>query len=117
MKALLGLLVIMLVAVGCGGGSSGPRVDVTGTWRINISDGTPSAMTLTQDASGVVTGTVEGIPATGRVDGNNLSLGATPDPNHSLSIEGTVTGNTMSGNYTLQDNTTHVTGTWTATKL
>ncbi|MCX7006151.1 MAG: hypothetical protein NTY53_02695 [Kiritimatiellaeota bacterium] len=117
MKAILGLVVLMLVVVGCGGGGdSGPSVDVTGTWRVSASDGSASSMSLTQDANGVVTGTVDGIPMTGSVDGNNLSLSASPDPSTVLSIAGTVEGNTMSGNYEARGPAATVTGTWTATK-
>jgi hypothetical protein len=116
MKAILGLLVLMLAMVGCGGGDSGPSVNVTGTWRVTASDGSASAMVLQQDANGVVTGVVDGIPVTGSVDGNHLSLGATPDPTTSLSIEGNVEGNTASGTFEVRGPGGNQNGTWTATR-
>ncbi len=116
MKMILGLLVLMLAVVGCGGGDSGPGVDVTGTWRATASDGSVSVMVLRQDANGVVTGTVDGIPVTGSVDGSSLSLGATPAPSTTLTIAGGVDGNSMSGTYEVRSLVANQSGTFTATR-
>ena len=116
MKAILGLLVLMLAVVGCGGGDSGPSVDVTGTWRATASNGNVYTTVIQQDANGVVTGIMGGIPVTGSVDGNHITMGATPALDTSLTIEGDVDGNTASGTFEVHGPDINQSGTWTATR-
>lgn len=117
MKVFLGLVVLMLAVVGCGGGDSGPSVNVTGTWRANVSNGDVYTTGLQQDANGVVTGNVGNIPVTGSVDGSHITMLGAPAPDIILTIEGDVEGQSASGTYEVRGPDINESGTWTATKL
>jgi hypothetical protein len=113
------MLVLALALTGCGGGDSGPSVDVSGKWRATANNGDVSLLTLHQDANGIVTGTADDGTVTGSVDGDHLSLQAQIDPSWGISetVEATVSGNTMSGTYEVRGDGINANGTFTATKL
>ena len=117
MKALLGMLMLVLMVTGCGGGDSGPSVDVSGTWRAVSTNGEVSTLVLHQDANGVVTGRADDLTVTGSVDGDRLSLGNAPLPmfNITETIFAKVSGNSMSGTYEIRGDV-NASGTFTATR-
>ena len=90
-------------------------VNVTGTWLLNA-EGETSTMTLNQNGD-ALTGSVQGVPLTGSVNGNNISITTGYSGGPFLIAEGSVDGNTMGGSYTATvPNTAEHTGTWSAVK-
>lgn len=134
----IGIVLLMLAGCGGGGGSDGggatpansANADIAGTWRgtaTSASAATTSTITLvlTQTESSVsgsfactptqscfhTTATVAGI-----VSGQSFTGTVLYPDNHSCSaFNGTLSGTTLSGNYTCEDSVTD-TGTWSATK-
>jgi hypothetical protein len=125
-KLLIGLLVI---AVGCGGDSTGPRADISGRWTYNATNVAGSgvscnissvSMTLAQSgstftgavASGLVTCSASGssfsdnlgndVVANGQINGNAVQFDIGTSDVHNT---GTVSGNSMSGTISLRVNT------------
>ena len=128
MKKFVMLSAVMLCAVavlltGCTNDPNAPTspnaagVNVTGTWALSAG-GQTQTVTLQQNGD-ALTGSVQGIPATGSITGNNISFTTGVPGGPTLVVEGTVDGSatSMSGNYTATEATgTQHTGTWTATK-
>lgn len=127
MKKFIALNAVMLCAVavlltGCTDTttSTGPNaagVDVTGTWALNA-EGQTQAVTLHQSGD-ALTGSVQGIPASGSISGHSISFTTGLPGGPTLAADGTVddTATSMSGNYLVTDvNGAQHTGAWTATK-
>ncbi len=129
------VVIISLCILGCGGGgddngggnNSSPASDVSGTWigtGYTPQTGTlPTKLILSQSGNSV-SGTWDGIAATGTVSNNQLILTFVPFTRNGVPMTGggsaTVTGNNMSG--TLQMTGTSgslsitINGTFTATR-
>jgi len=125
MKKLMMLSAVMLCAValllpGCTNDTtnSGPNaagVDVTGTWVLSA-EGQTTTMTLQQNGD-AVTGSAQGVPASGSVTGNSISITTGLPGGPTLVADGSVDGATMGGTFTATEaNGTQHTGTWSATK-
>ncbi len=97
-------------------------VDVTGNWNVTVTgeEGLTAVMSLTQSGNAVTgTFTVPGMDGSlsmsGTVSGNTLRLTMVTDidDNASVTLNGTVTDNTISGTWTDNGGDS---GTWSATK-
>ena len=113
------LLVITGLLMGCNDSSNNSAndagVNVSGHWTLNAENQT-STMILNQNGDNL-TGSVQGVPLTGSVSGNNISITTGYSGGPLLVAEGSVDGNTMGGSYTATaPNTAEHTGTWSAVK-
>jgi hypothetical protein len=95
---LLLAVVVAIVMVGCGGGSTGPSgstTDITGRWSLEINkSGHPFFINLQQNAAGNVTGSEEG-QTTSNIDGQRKA--GTSD--YTLTILNITSGVVTLGNY------------------
>jgi len=124
MKKITMLCAVMLGALaglmlGCGSdstsGAPATGVDVSGTWTLNAA-GETSTMTLTQNGD-ALSGSVQGVPLTGSMNGNSISITTGLPGGPTLMAEGTVDGATMGGSYTATEASgAQHTGTWSAAK-
>jgi len=113
--SMVALLALAGLLLGCNSGSNAAGVDVSGTWTLNV-DGETSSMTLQQNGD-ALSGSVQGAPLTGSVNGNNISITSGFSGGPLLVADGTVDGLSMSGSYTATEaGGTQHTGTWSATK-
>jgi len=120
LTAALVATTIMLGITGCedGGGDSSTSVDVSGTWNgSSIGDDPVNSdpditMILTQSGR-VLTGTVDGVPLSGTVNGTDVVATFPGGEGDTVTMSGTVNGNTMTGTW---ESSTGEKGTWTATK-
>ena len=117
---MAGLLVLAGLLMSCdnSNSSNSPNdagVNVTGNWTLNA-EGQTSTLILNQNGDSL-TGSMQGAPLTGSINGNSISVSASLPSGPSLVVNGTVDGDTMSGSYTASaPNVADHTGTWTATK-
>jgi hypothetical protein len=123
MKKITVVCLVMLGALaglmtGCNNDSSSGTptgLDVSGTWALNA-EGETSTMTLRQNGD-ALTGSVQGVPLTGSVNGNSISISSGLPGGPLLVADGSVEGATMGGSYTATEpNGTQHTGSWSATK-
>ena len=102
--AWVGMLTFALFATGCGQSDDenmAPAVDVTGTWAGATDTGAPLVLTLSQSG-----GEVHGSAAEGALIGfvGGAEFDATINYPHgpALTLEATITDNSMSGVYAIQ---------------
>jgi hypothetical protein len=130
-KTYLFLILFMVLALGMGcssggsssgGGGTDSTANVSGTWKGtgNSKETGTLPTTLILDQSGnTVSGKWDGLAVTGTVSGNQLVLTFTPFTLNGVNITGsgsaTVTGNSMSGTFSLTGKVT-VNATFTATR-
>jgi len=118
--SMAGLLVLAGLLMSCDNSNSSNSandagVNVTGNWTLNA-EGQTSTLILNQNGDSL-TGSMQGAPLTGSINGNSISVSASLPSGPSLVVNGTVDGDTMSGSYTASaPNVADHTGTWTATK-
>lgn len=95
--------------------ATGPA-DVTGTWHISFGNGSPAPSDFHLQQSGSsLTGDLLAEPLTGSLSGNHITFSAAFGA-FMRTLAGTVTGNTMSGTWSL-DTVPALSGTWTASKV
>jgi len=123
MKKITLLCVLLLgtlagLMLGCNNdsnSSSTTGIDVSGTWTLNAA-GETSTMVLHQNGD-ALTGSVQGVPLSGSMNGNNISIATGLAGGPVLAADGAVAGATMGGSYTATEaGGTQHTGTWSATK-
>ncbi len=115
---VVGLLALAGLLAGCTNDTTTPPppsgIDVTGDWTLTVA-GTTYAMHLDQNGD-ALTGTVQGVPLTGSVNGDTISISSGFPGGPLLTAEGTVSGNTMAGAYTATEpGGAPQTGAWSAT--
>ena len=113
------LWTLAVLLPGCNNDSTSSQtptgLDVSGTWSLSA-EGETSTMILHQNGD-ALTGSVQSVPLTGSVNGNNVSISSGFPGGPLLVAEGSVDGATMSGSYTATEASgTQHTGTWSATK-
>jgi hypothetical protein len=132
---LVALVLVMAMGMGCssggsssGGGGTDNTVNVSGTWKgtgNSSQTGTlPTTLILGQSGNNVA-GTWDGLAVTGAVSGNQLALTFTPFIQNGVNMTGgglaTVTGNSMSGNFSVTGTkgtaSTTINATFTATRV
>ena len=114
---LLGALAGLMLGCNNDSNSSGNTagIDVSGTWALSAA-GQTSTMVLQQNGD-ALTGSVQGVPLSGSVNGNSISVSTGLPGGPLLAANGSVDGATMGGSYTATEaNGTQDTGTWSATK-
>ena len=126
---LLVLVLILAMVTGCssggsssGGGGTDSTANVSGTWKgtgNSKETGTlPTTLILGQSGNNL-SGTWDSLAVTGTVSGNQLALTFTPFTLNGVNITGsgsaTVTGNSMSGTFSMTGKVT-VNATFTATR-
>ena len=110
-------MLLVLAMVGCelGGDTTAASSDVTGSWLYSDTGGRQSTWALVQSDDGSVAGAgTDGETISGSVSADSIYLALTySSTNSTASLNGTVSGSTMSGSFT---NSVTGSGSWAAVK-
>ena len=108
-------LLLGLVIAGCDlSDDSSANSDVSGTWLYTDTKAAQSTWALVQSGDGTLSGAgTDGEKVIGSVSGDDIHMSLTYAGSATASLNGTVTGNTMTGSFT---NSVSGSGSWAAVR-